>query len=84
MDTLEYSYYVRKHANEWRVTVNNPLYGSGVTSSSKEEAISKAIALAKTHLPAQILIYSEHGELIEKRIFPRFSDPISYEAWSSI
>ncbi|GAA0893699.1 hypothetical protein GCM10009122_33780 [Fulvivirga kasyanovii] len=83
MDSLEYSYYVRKHSDEWRVTINNPLYGNGVTGVSKEEAINKAIALAKTHLPAQILIYSEHGELVEKRIFPRFSDPISYENWSA-
>lgn len=84
MDALEYSYYVRKHADVWRVTVNNPLYGSGVTGVSKEDAIKKAVALAKTHLPAQILIYSEQGELVEKRIFPRFSDPISYETWSAV
>lgn len=84
MDALEYSYYVRKHSKEWRVTVNNPLYGGAVSSPSKEDAINKAIALAKTHLPAQILIYSDQGELMEKRIFPRFSDPIRFESWSAV
>lgn len=83
MDALENSYYVRKQSGEWRVTVNNPLHGRAVTSPSKDDAINKAIALAKTHLPAQILIYSEQGELMEKRIFPRFSDPVRYESWTS-
>lgn len=83
MDALEYSYYVRKDGNEWRVTVNNPLYGGNIKGATKSEAVMKAIALAKTHLPAQILIYSDHGELMEKRIFPRFSDPIRFESWSA-
>ncbi|ELR73721.1 hypothetical protein C900_01331 [Fulvivirga imtechensis AK7] len=83
MDALENSYYVRKQGEQWRVTVNNPLYGGNVRGATKEEAVKKAVALAKTHLPAQILIYSDDGELMEKRIFPRFSDPIRFESWSA-
>lgn len=66
-------YTVRKCGNHWKI-IEGSCRESLYDDDSYHVVLNKAIDLAKINLPSEIWIYSEHDELVEKRIYPNFSD----------
>ncbi|MBL3658359.1 hypothetical protein [Fulvivirga sediminis] len=73
MNNSRLAYCIRRCGSHWKVTENHSRE-SIYSADDFNTALNTTIGIAKTNLPSEVWIFSEHDELVEKRIYPNFSD----------